>query len=265
MTPTFTILLPVTRPPDFLPLAVESVRNQRRGDWELFIVCDGPPRSTVEWATEAALGDPRISVFDFPKGERNGEVHRHHALASARGKYVAHLADDNLWFPDHLDCVERVLEQSDLGGTLFVAVAPTGRLHVADFLALTQSAYRLESYRALPVGWSPAPRTGPSDQFMFGKFRAEPSMREARLQRMTAVHLGTDLRAGFSVEERRNEMQRWAGRLEHPVWRELLRTMARVLVLRMRLRPRWYRLKSRVYRFLKRCGLPTRLPWGQRP
>lgn len=257
MNPTFTILLPVTRPPDFLPLAVESVKKQTRSDWELFIVCDGPPRATLEWAGEAAASDRRISVFDFPKGERNGEIHRHRALQSARGTYVAHLADDNLWFPDHLDCIERVLGNADLGGTLFVAVKPGGWLRTGDFLALTQSAYRLDAYRSLPVGWSPAPRTGPSDQFMFGKFRAQPGMREARMSRMTAVHLGSDLRRDLPVEARRAEMQRWARRLDQPIWRAILRASARLIAVCVSRRPAWYRLKSGVYRILKRVGVPV--------
>ena len=41
-------------------------------------------------------------MFDFPKGDRHGEAHRHAALAEARGELVAHICDDDLWFPEHL-------------------------------------------------------------------------------------------------------------------------------------------------------------------
>ena len=41
--PTFTILLPVNRPPALLKYAVRSVQAQERQDFELFIICDGAP------------------------------------------------------------------------------------------------------------------------------------------------------------------------------------------------------------------------------
>lgn len=258
MSVTFTVLIPITRPPVLLPLAVESLQRQTRQDWELFIICDGPPRETVEWAKSAAADDPRITVFDCPKGERNGEEHRHAALQQAKGTYVAHLADDNLWFPDHLELIEEVLRGADLGGTLFVAVLPSGWLMVREFLALTQSAYRLDSYRSLQVGWSPAPRAGPSDQFMFDKFRAQPDMREARLVRMSAVHLGADLRREISLDDRLVEMRRWHHRVQKPLWRVLLRCVSRIIYRVLPLPRRWIRLKVRVYRLLKRMNVPSR-------
>src|SRR6185436_17784114 len=82
-----TVLLPVNRPPDLLPFTVRSVQAQTVQAFELFIVCDGPPRATVDAAHELAIGDARIRVFDSPKGERNGEVHRHTALQEARGAF----------------------------------------------------------------------------------------------------------------------------------------------------------------------------------
>lgn len=258
MSVTFTVLIPITRPPVFLPLAVDSLQRQTRQDWELFIICDGPPKETVEWAKSAAADDPRITVFDCPKGERNGEEHRHAALQQAKGSYVAHLADDNLWFPDHLKRIEEVLSNADLGGTLFVAVRANGRLAVRDFLALTQSAYRLDSYRSLPVGWSPAPRTGPSDQYMFDKFRAQPGMREARLARMTAVHLGADLRREMPLNDRLVEMQRWSRRVQNPLWRMSLRVASRTLFEVLPMPARWISVKVRVYRLLQRLHVPSR-------
>ena len=97
----FTVLLCVHREPALLPYAIESVLWQSHGDFELFVVCDGAPRETVDCARAFALRDPRLRVFDLEKSEGRGERHRDTVLAEASGGLVAHLAYDDLWFPDH--------------------------------------------------------------------------------------------------------------------------------------------------------------------
>ena len=83
--PTFTILLPVHRPPAMLPFAINSVLAQERRDFELFVICDGAPPETAACAQEFAAKDPRVRVFAHPKGERNGELYRDQALRERPG------------------------------------------------------------------------------------------------------------------------------------------------------------------------------------
>src|SRR5215212_6860014 len=109
MAPLFTVLLPVTRPPLLLPCAIESVLEQAIGDFDLCVICDGAPPETVACAEEYARRDPRVKVLVFPKGERHGEAHRHTALSDSAARYVAHITDDDLWFPDHLAEMEKLL------------------------------------------------------------------------------------------------------------------------------------------------------------
>ena len=71
-----------------LPLAVASVQAQGIDDIEILIIGDGVDdavRSTVEGLRAA---DARIRFFDFPKGPRNGEIHRDGVLRQARGRIV---------------------------------------------------------------------------------------------------------------------------------------------------------------------------------
>ena len=98
--PEFTILLPVVRPPDMLVHAIASVQAQRRGDFELFVVCDGAPAETVAAAEALAANDQRIRVRAFPKGERHGEAHRAEVMREASGRLVAQIGDDDLWLPE---------------------------------------------------------------------------------------------------------------------------------------------------------------------
>lgn len=221
--PLFTVLLPVHRPPDLLPLAVDSVLAQRERRFELFVVCDGSPPATVQAAQAYAARDPRVRVFDFPKGERHGERHRHTALQSGRGRYVAHLGDDDLWFPGYLDQLGRLLADVDFGNLLQVELAPDGSIfvHAGDladartrarmretpwnFFGPTVAGYRLAAYRGLPTGWSPAPAELWTDLFMWRKFLDAPGLRFGTRFAVEAVKLSAATRTDVPLVERARE------------------------------------------------------------
>ena len=246
--PTFTVLLPVHRGPELLELSVESVLAQWRTDLELLVVCDGAPSETVAVAEEAAARDERVRVLVFEKGERHGEAHRHTALQEAKGAYVAQIADDDLWLPDHLDELGRLLERVDFGGTLFSYIDPGDTIvavpdDLADaevrsrmcaerynVLSPTCAGYRLAAYRSLAEGWSPAPHDVWTDLFMWRKFLRRHDLRAETAYAVTAIHLPASLREGWTVAERRAEMARFAeavctkaGRAAHraAVWKSL--------------------------------------------
>jgi glycosyltransferase involved in cell wall biosynthesis len=232
MSARFTVLLPVHRPPALLAYAVDSVLAQTHADLELFIVCDGAPDETVACAHACAERDPRVKVFAFPKGERFGEAHRHAALAHATGEFVAHIADDDLWFPNFLAEAAGLLRDADFGSLLHLLVHPDGRLELypcdlarpeirARLLAeppqnrfgLSFGAYRLAAYRRLPVGWSPAPPGLWSDLHMWRKFLARDDMVFATRMSIAALSFLAPLRRAMSLDARAAENRRWAERL----------------------------------------------------
>jgi glycosyltransferase involved in cell wall biosynthesis len=175
-TPTFTILLAINRPPAFLPFAIESVLAQTVEEFELFVVCDGAPVETIHCAREHAGRDPRVKVFDFPKGERLGEGHLHNALMAASGGYVAHIEDDDLWFPNHLEELEKLLQTADFGHLMHVFAKPDDSVEMLlsdlaimrfrqrmldekfNRFGFSVCGYRLDAYRRLPDGWAPGPK-----------------------------------------------------------------------------------------------------------
>jgi len=225
--PIFTVLLPIVRPPDLLPFAVASVLAQAERRFELMIICDGAPRETVSRARELAASDDRIQVFDFPKGERHGEAHRHTVLAGARGRYVCQIADDDLWLPNHLVEIGALLENVDFGNLTHVRVEVDGSmsstsgdlsLDVMRRLMLTSrfnifgptsAGYRLEAYRRLPVGWSPAPAGLWTDLAMWRKFLVAPGLKMATRHAITSLHFAAQLRVPWSMEQRQEETARY--------------------------------------------------------
>jgi glycosyltransferase involved in cell wall biosynthesis len=228
------------------------VLAQTRQDFELFIICDGAPEATAEAARAFAAQDRRIRAFIHPKGERHGEAWRHLALQDARGRIVCQIGDDDLWFPNHLAEVETLLATADFGDTLPMYLQPDGgaRLFLADFgdatvrqqmtegminaFGPTPSAYRLETYRALPVGWSPAPVGMWTDLFMWRKFLALPDIRCATRFVATTLTFPQGLRQDWSLERRRGEIAAIASRIGDIAFRDRIFQGALTAAARLR-------------------------------
>lgn len=208
---TFTVLLPVTRPPRTLSYAVRSVLAQSLTDFELCIILDGAPLRTRAVAMLWELRDRRARVFAFPKGKRHGESHRAAVLAGSRARFVAQIGDDDLWFPCHLARLEELLQTADFAAVSQCRIMPDGQpcmppvgnladpscrsrmlTHAWNFFGPTEAGYRLAAYRQLPVGWSPAPEGLPTDLFMWRKFLSHPGLSFA------TTHWATSLKFGAS-------------------------------------------------------------------
>jgi glycosyltransferase involved in cell wall biosynthesis len=239
--PAFTILLPVTRPPDLIGFAIESVLNQTRPDFELFIVCDGAPPQTVAAAHAFAQRDVRVTVFSFEKGQRHGEAHRHAALQHARGNMVCQIGDDDLWFPDHLAEMAILLEKVEFGNTLTYLRSnethceltistldePIVRKRMLEekfnIFGPTVSGYLLSTYQRLPVGWSPAPPDIWTDLAMWRKFLALPNLVAGSRQTLTALQFPASTRRDWPVDRRRGEIGQFMRLMESEAWREAFR------------------------------------------
>jgi glycosyltransferase involved in cell wall biosynthesis len=231
VTPRFTVLLAINRPPVFLPCAVESVLAQTVKEFELFIVCDGAPVETIDCAREQAGRDPRIKALVFPKGERIGEAHLHDALRVASGRYVAHIEDDDLWFPTHLEELERLLQTADFGHLMHVWAKPDesiemlpSNLAIPEFrqrmldekfnrFGLSVCGYRLDAYRRLTGGWAPGQKGLWPDLNMWRKFLRRDDLEFGTRMAVTAVVLASGFRTNMSLAERAQECRKWLDRI----------------------------------------------------
>jgi len=80
--------------------AIASVRRSTITDWELIVVGDHCTDDTE--AVVASFADPRITWVNLPQnaGEQSGP--NNEGIRRARGRYLAFLNHDDLYFPDHL-------------------------------------------------------------------------------------------------------------------------------------------------------------------
>lgn len=82
--------------------AIGSVRSQTFADWELLVSDDCSTDSTREIVAGVAEADPRVCLL--PLGENGGAAAaRNNSLEHARGRYVAYLDSDDIWYPEKLE------------------------------------------------------------------------------------------------------------------------------------------------------------------
>lgn len=96
--PRVSVLLTCYNHVRFLPEALDSVRKQTFGDFEILALDDGSTDGTREWLAEHAA-DCRVILNEQNLGTY-GTLNR--GLEAATGEFVAILNDDDVWAPEKL-------------------------------------------------------------------------------------------------------------------------------------------------------------------
>ena len=226
-----SVLVPTTGDRStLLAHSVGSVLAQTVDAVEVLVVGDGASPATEEWARTV---DPRVRFFGFPKDASRGEPNRHRVLTeSARGELVLYLCDRDLWLPDHVAEVQRLLAGADFGHTLRFVVdeddrprashsldlrRPEDRARAAwstNVLPLSMAAHTLAAYRRLPFGWRTTPPDVPTDRYMWVQFLDQPDVRVATSAWPTVLSFKRP--GSWTVAQRLEVLARWAPRLDDP-------------------------------------------------
>ena len=106
--PLVTVLLPTHNRRRYLPEALASVLRQTYRNLEIFVIRDGGEEISD---IIQSFHDPRVAFIDR-KENRGKPYSLNEALARARGKYVAYLDDDDVYYPGHVRTLVDALEGS---------------------------------------------------------------------------------------------------------------------------------------------------------
>lgn len=96
-----SIITPSFNSSDFIYKAIDSVLFQTYRNWELIITDDCSSDNTYNILKEYSKKDDRIKIYKLTKNCGAPEA-RNNSLRHAKGKYIAFLDSDDLWFPNKL-------------------------------------------------------------------------------------------------------------------------------------------------------------------
>ena len=119
--PLFSLLIPTFNRERLIGATLESVLAQSCEDWELILVDDGSTDGTLEKveAYRARFGE-RLRVLQQVNSGPGAA--RNRGIEAARGRYIAFLDSDDLWFPWTLNFYAQIIEQQN--SPAFIAGAP---------------------------------------------------------------------------------------------------------------------------------------------
>ena len=231
--PLVSVIVATYQRSNVLRWTIESVRRSSFADWELLVIGDACTDDSAE--VVASFGDPRISFSNLARnfGEQSGPNNVGSGLA--RGRLVAYLNHDDLWFPDHLETAVACLASSG-ADLVFAPVAAAARssapdlargaaprfaLHGAStsgryepYLFVPASAWVLRRELVAAVGpWRPALecRTESSQDWLFRAFRQGRSLRSTG--RLGVLTIPSGDRPGSYARREEDENRHYALRM----------------------------------------------------
>jgi GT2 family glycosyltransferase len=112
-----------------LKYALQSVLWQTFQNFEIQVIGDGCTDDSE--VVVASFGDTRIHWYNLPENTGNQSIPNNTGIQRARGKYIAYLGHDDLWYPDHLERLMNALEMSraDAAHSLMMVILPESPTH----------------------------------------------------------------------------------------------------------------------------------------
>jgi teichuronic acid biosynthesis glycosyltransferase TuaG len=114
MNDLVSIIMPSYNTGRYIADSIRSVQAQTYGNWELLIVDDCSTDASAEIIGEYARKDPRIRYIKLSENS-GAAIARNTGLEAARGRYIAYLDADDLWFPQKLERQLDFLSRNNVG------------------------------------------------------------------------------------------------------------------------------------------------------
>ncbi|MHA8067369.1 glycosyltransferase family 2 protein [Aquirufa sp. ROCK2-A2] len=129
-SPLVTVIIATYNSPFTLRYAIQSVLNQDFQDFEVWVIgdcCNDDNGAVVD-----EFKDDRLHWFNLPSNSGSQTGPNNEGLRRSRGKYIAFLGHDDLWFSNHLSSLVAYIEETnaDLVHSLTALIDPDGAYQV---------------------------------------------------------------------------------------------------------------------------------------
>ena len=108
-----SIIVPVYNSEAYLAQTIESVQQQTYPHWELLLVDDCSTDTSAAMIEAYAAQDERIHYIRLSENS-GAAIARNTGLAASKGRYIAYLDADDLWFPQKLERQLAFLTQNNV-------------------------------------------------------------------------------------------------------------------------------------------------------
>lgn len=93
--------------------SIESVKNQSLEDWELIVVDDASSDTTCETVRGFCALDERVTLLPLQQNSGAAKA-RNTAIEASRGRFIAFLDSDDLWYADKLKAQVEFMQHEDI-------------------------------------------------------------------------------------------------------------------------------------------------------
>ncbi len=143
-----SIIVPVYKAEGFIRETIKQVQAQSYTDLELILVVDGSPDNSAKIIEAEAKKDPRIKPIIKTENE-GAAAARNTGIDAAKGRYIAFLDADDVWYPEKLKKELEFMKKKQ-AGFVFTAyefgdenARPTGKVvHVPEVLEYKKALSR---------------------------------------------------------------------------------------------------------------------------
>jgi glycosyltransferase involved in cell wall biosynthesis/radical SAM superfamily enzyme YgiQ (UPF0313 family)/tetratricopeptide (TPR) repeat protein len=110
LAPLVSVIVPTYNRPEMLATAISSILTQTMQSFEIIVINDAGTDVLPVLERFADKGNIRHIVHDSNQGLAAA---RNTGIRAARGKYIAYLDDDDIFYPNHLETLTEFLESHD--------------------------------------------------------------------------------------------------------------------------------------------------------
>lgn len=97
-----SVVMPAFNASETIESSIRSVLNQSFNDFELLVVDDSSTDDTCEIVEGYAQADQRVQLISHQRNSGSPAIPRNIGVEHARGRFVAFLDSDDMWFPSKL-------------------------------------------------------------------------------------------------------------------------------------------------------------------